>query len=106
MIALRLGFIVSLFWKIMHGLCALSAKDRVQTGKISVRIKASLTNKLSEISTACLDYTPPPPPALTTHASITIIAFHFGCQNGFSWRFAHQMYVFFCVCHSDVSIAS
>jgi hypothetical protein len=76
LIAIRLGFIVSPCWKIMHGLCSLSAKDRVRTGTISVCIKASLTNKLSEISTACIDYTPHCP-IFTTHLSITINSSHF-----------------------------
>jgi len=85
LIALRLDLIVSSCCKIMHGLYALSAKDRARTGTVSFCIKPSLTYKLSEISTACIGYTPPSP-ILTIHLSVTIISSHFGCQNELFWE--------------------
>ena len=71
--------------KTMHSLYPLSAKVRVRTGTISVCIKASLTNKLSEINNAYIDYTPPSP-ILMTYVAITIISSHFGCQNRLFWE--------------------
>ena len=87
-----MGLIVSPYWKVMHDLYALSAKDRVRTGTISVSIKASLTNKLTEIITACVDYTLLP--ILSTHILLLFLLV-LVAKMDFSGRFAHQMYALF-----------
>jgi len=55
-------------------------------------MKASLTKKPSEISTACIGYTPPP--VLTTQLLLLFLLI-LVARMDFSGRFAHQTYVFF-----------